>query len=127
MRKPATLLLLAAMLPAFAFAAPAAAQGVYIDTGPAAFGFGVGPVYSREVEVIDDDYDDADYDSVRVYTYERRVYRHRDRDDGDRRVYYYASPPYGARETVIVRPRTCGYNRYWRDGACVNVHGKGER
>lgn len=125
MRKP-TMHLLALATPALAlWAAPAAAQGVYIDTGPAEFGVGVGPVYSREVEVIDDDYDDADYDSVRVYTYERRVYRRRDRDDSDRRVYYYA--PYEARETVIVRPRTCGYNRYWRDGACVNVHGKGER
>ncbi len=125
MRKP-TMHLLALATPALAlWAAPATAQGVYIDTGPAEFGYG--PVYSREVEVIDDDYDDADYDSVRVYTYTRRVYRHRDRDDGDRRIYYYASPPYGARETVVVRPRTCGYNRYWRDGACVNVHGKGER
>jgi hypothetical protein len=114
--------LLALATPALAlWAAPATAQGVYIDPGPVEFG--VGPVYSREV--IDDDYDDRDYDSVRVYTYERRVYRRR--DDGDRRVYYYASPPYEARETVIVRPRTCGYNRYFRDGACVNVHGKGER
>ena len=124
MRKP-TKQLLALALPALAFAAaPAAAQGVYIDTGPAAFG--VGPVYDPQGQFIDEDYDAPEYDSVRVYTYTRRVYR--DRGDGDRRVYYYASPPYEARERVItVRPRNCGTNRYWHDGACVDARGRNPR
>jgi hypothetical protein len=121
--------LLALALPALALAAaPAAAQGVYVETGPAAAGFGIGPVYEPDVEVIDEDYDGPEYDSVRVYTYTRRVYRYRDDDDGDRRVYYYANPPYETRETtVIVRPRNCGTNRYWHDGRCVDARGRNPR
>jgi hypothetical protein len=141
MRKLATALL-AAMLPAFAFAAPAAAQGVYVDTGPAAFGFGIGPVYDpvydRNAPVTYDYYYGPGYDTsyyapvyayrpAPVYSYTRRVYRpgtYAYRDYTGTRVYGWSSAPDETTVITTARPGNCGTYHYWKDGHCVDARGE---
>jgi hypothetical protein len=118
--------LLALTLPVLAFAAaPAAAQGVYVDTGPAAFGFGVGPAYDPYGPVKYDYYYGPEYDystRTRVYSYTRRVYR--PRVDDDVRVYGWRSAPPVSTETTVIttaRPGNCGTYHYWHEGRCVDA------
>jgi|GEM_PF-3773924 len=93
--------LLAAAMPAYGLAAtPAAAQGVYVDTGPMAFGFGVGPVYDRYYEPYAPVAYDYYYGPGYNYYAPARAY---DDDDGPRyiyrraRVYSYTPPRYRVR------------------------------
>jgi hypothetical protein len=116
------------MLPAYGLvAAPAAAQGVYIDTGPAAFGFGVGPVYDPVYDpyapVTYDYYYGPDHSGTRVYSYTRRVYRPGVYADRGTRVYGWTNEPGETTVITTARPGSCGTYHYWHEGRCVDARG----